>query len=454
VLPPPESADQLPRTAAELFWSLVLEPEVLPVMNLSRQNVHRRGAIVPLFAILLIPILAMLAFSIDAGYMVLVRTDLQNCADSAALAGAEKLQALYVQYYSPGVLTQSTILAAATGGATDSPRSTAQKFSSLNKAGNVNITLLDGDVKFGFTDANGHFHLHGNNFPNTIDVTVRRDETANTPVGLFFGGVLGMSSVSMTATARATIYSGSVNTLQVIPGVDAHILPVALDYKVWDNFYATGQSPDGTIHTNANNGGPELQVYPTTTNTPGSFGLLDVGPPQNNVPAFRNWIDDGETPNDISYLLNNNLLPVSMDNPKSWKCGPGLKSTLEGDFASQIGSPLLIPIFKAAQYPSAPNVVTGTVSTVTSTITGSGYVAASGNGQGATYNIVGFVGITISSASGSGNGMNISIQPMAVVDPTAVIANLMPAGTQNSPLTPSVNAQTTITTFGSAKLTN
>jgi hypothetical protein len=381
----------------------------------------------------------MLAFSIDAGYMVLVKTDLQNTADAAALAGAEKLQDGYVQYYTPGLLTQQSILGIAMGNTTGSPKATAQKFSSLNKAGNVSITLLDGDVRFGFTDARGNFTCPCVAFPNTIEVTVRRDDTANTPVGLFFGGVLGMSNVSMTATARATIYSGSVTSLQMIPGVDAHILPVALDYKVWDQFYATGQSPDGLIHGNVGNGRPELQVYPTATNTPGSFGLLDTGPPQNNVPAFRNWIDDGQTPNDIGYLLNNSLLPVSMDSPKSWKCGPGLKSTLQGDFASQMGKPMLIPIFKAAQYPSLSNGLT--------------YTAASGNGQGATYNIVGFVGITISTATGSGSSMNISIQPMAVVDPTAVIGKLMPAGTQNSPLTPSNLTSTSITTFGSAKLT-
>jgi Flp pilus assembly protein TadG len=415
-------------------------------MNLNRPKSHRRGAIVPLFALLLVPLLAMLAFSIDAGYMVLVKTDLQNTADAAALAGAEKLQDLYVQYYTPGLLTQQSILGIAIGNTTGSPKATAQRFSSLNKAGNVSITLLDGDVRFGFTDARGNFTCPCLAFPNTIEVTVRRDNTANAPVGLFFGGVLGMSSVSMTATARATIYSGSVTSLQVIPGVDAHILPVALDYKVWDQFYATGQSGDGLIHSNVSNGRPELQVYPTPTNTPGNFGLLDTGPPQNNVPAFRNWIDDGQTPNDIGYLLNNNLLPVSMDSPKSWKCGPGLKSTLESDFASQMGKPILIPIFKAAQYPTTPNLLSTLLNT-------SGYVAASGSGQNATYNIVGFVGVTISSASGSGGSMNISIQPMAVIDPTAVIANLMPAGTQNSPLTPSLGAPTSITTFGSAKLT-
>jgi len=416
-------------------------------MNLHASHSRRRGAIVPLFAILLIPILAMLAFSIDAGYMVLVRTDLQSTADSAALAGAEKLQELYVQYNMPGQLTQSAILASATGNTTGSPMATAEKFAYLNKAGNVNITLLDRDVHFGFTDANGNFTYPYVGFPNTIEVTVRRDGTANGTLNLFFGGILGMSTIDLEAKARATIYSGSVSSLQVIPGVDAHILPVALDYKVWDQFYATGQSPDGNIHSNATNGSPELQVYPTTTNTPGSFGLIDTGPPQNNVPAFRNWIDDGQTPNDINYLLNNSLLPVSMNSPKSWKVGPGLKSTLTSDFQSQEWKPNLIPIFKAAQYPDTSS---GLLSTL---LGGSSYVAASGTGQGATYSIVGFVGVTVSYANGSGNTMNISIQPMAVVDPTAVIQNLQPAGTQTSPLTPAVSTPTTITTFGSAKLT-
>jgi len=214
---------------------------------------------------------------------------------------------------------------------------------------------------------------------------------------------------------------------------------VGVDYKIWDQFYLTGLSPDGTIHFNATNGSPELHLYPYPQNAPGSFGLIDTGPPQNNVPAFRNWIDDGETPNDISYLINHNMVPVSLQSPRSWKCGPGLKSTLLANFQSVMWDPNLIPLFQAVQYPSASNNYT--------------YIAASGQGQGATYAVVGFVGITVSKATGSGNNMDISIQPMAVVDPTAVILNNLPAGTQTSPLTPSVSSDTTITTFGSAKLT-
>ena len=99
----------------------------------------------------------------------------------------------------------------------------------------------------------------------------------------------------------------------------------------------------------------------------------------------------------------------------------------------------MIPLFQAAQYPTVANGYT--------------YLAASGSGQNATYAIVGFVGVVISDASGNGSNMNISVQPTAIIDPTAVLQTAMPAGTQSSPLTPSVNASTTITTFTSAKLT-
>src|SRR5262249_47287526 len=119
----------------------------------------------------------------------------------------------------------------------------------------------------------------------------------------------------------------------------------------WQQFYRDGTSSDGTIHL-APNGSPQLHIYPYPGNAPGSFGLLDVGPPQNNVPAFRAWIDDGETPNDISYLVNNSLLPVSIESPKNWKCGPGLKSTLQSDFASQMGAPNMIPLFIPVSAPS------------------------------------------------------------------------------------------------------
>jgi Flp pilus assembly protein TadG len=371
---------------------------------------------------MVIPLLAMVAFSVDIGWLVTVETELQNSADAAALAGTQQLMGPYVQWSLPtltgaqrNTIRNNAIIAA---------RTAAKNYASYNQAGNVTLTVLDGDIQVGYTDAQGNYNANPSTstFPNTVAITLRRDSSANTPVKLFFAPVLGTSTVPMTAYARAAAMEGDVTTLKAIPNTDAHILPVALDVNIWNQFLKDGKTQwDGTVHLNATNGLPELQVYPdkwTTGNNPGSFGLIDVGPPQNNVPAFRTWIDTGETPNDISYLLNNNLLPVSPTNGKQWKCGPGLKSTLESNFQSEMWNQNLIPLFQPvkAYDPNNPN----------------NYQAQTGNGQNATYDVIGFVGVTISTASGSGSNMVISIQPMANVDPTGVISVTRPMGTGTS----------------------
>jgi Flp pilus assembly protein TadG len=396
-----------------------------------KRSSRRKGAIAPLTALLMIPIMGMMAFSIDVGYIVQVKAELQNAADSAALAGATRLQNLYVLYYIPGQLQQSQIFTKATTntGTSDCPTYTAEQYAYLNQAGGVYLTVPDSDVTFSYEDGINPPQpaVYPTTFPNTITVVTRRDNNANGPIGLFFAKVFGINTSSLTATASATIYAGNVNSLQVISGVNAHILPVALDVNVWKVFYATGVSPDGLIHPGPN-GAPQLHVYPTPANAPGNFGLLDVGPPANNAPAFRDWINNGETPNDIQYMLNNNLLPVSPQAPQWWKCGPGLTDTLLSNFQSVIGEPNMIPLFIA--------------------VSQSPYQAAQGQGQGSTYNICGFAAVAVSEAHGNGDNMNISIQPMALVDPTAIIPDASPA---RPSLLTWFNTQQT--TFVSAKLT-
>jgi Flp pilus assembly protein TadG len=381
------------------------------MMRLPKHKTWRRGAIAPLTAILLIPLLAMVAFSVDLAYLVMVQTDLQNAADSSALAGAQELIVPYVKWSLPGQTpaAQHSLRTNAISAA----RQAAKDYASANVAGDVNITLLDNDIEVGYTDLQGNYNPNPpeSTFPNTVKVLARRDPTANTSVAMFFAPVIGTNSVDLSATAKAAVYEGEINTLQSIPGVDAHILPVALDINVWRNFYNTGKSPDGTVH-NAPNGYPQLQVYPTDTNTPGSFGLVDTGQPANDAPAFRNWIDYGSTPNDINYLLNNKLLPVSIDVPQPWKVGPGLKDTLSDKFQDQLGKPNLIPIF--VPYQQNP------------------YVAAQGQGQGATYRIVGFVGVEVTQVSANGSSLNVSLQPTGAIDPTGVITAYRPLGTGTS----------------------
>jgi Flp pilus assembly protein TadG len=395
----------------------------------------RRAAVAPMTAILMTVLVGSLAFSVDIGYMCAVEAELQDAADAAALAGAQQMQNGFVAYYSPGQKQQHQLYLQVTTDTSNStsPIPTAQRYASYNRAGGVFVQVPAADISFSYFDGTNAAipASYPNYFPNTINVTTRRDNVANGPLGLFFARIFGMNSTELTATASATIYAGDISSLQVIPGVNAHILPVALDVNVWTNF-AKANWPSPWLANNVTtgpNGNPQLQIYPFDTNTPGSFGLLDIGVPSNNAPAFRNWIDSGSTPNDISYLLSNNLLPVSPSAPEPWKCGPGLKSTLVSNFQSQLGVPNLIPLFQPVN--PLPN-----------------YLAATGTGQNATYAIVGFVGVTITQADGSGGGMTISVQPSVIVDPTAVILNASPA--RASQLTVFGTSQTT---FVSAKLT-
>jgi hypothetical protein len=103
-----------------------------------------------------------------------------------------------------------------------------------------------------------------------------------------------------------------------------------------------------------------------------------------------------------------------------------------------MGVPNLIPLF----VPVNP-------ATIGAPSPGNNYVAASGNGQNATYAIIGFAGVTVTQAIGTGNNnMTIAIQPAAVVDPTAVLVNVSPARASRPTW-----FGTSQTTFVSAKLT-
>ncbi len=137
---------------------------------------RRRGAITVLVALLLVPFLAMVAFAVDIAWVVQSRSDLQNAADSAALAGAEQLMNGYVQYTLPSQTSQGTVLAASEGTAT----AYAKNFAGYNTAGGVtSLALNASDIEFGFTNGQGSYNAAASGFPNTVKVTMRLDKQAN-----------------------------------------------------------------------------------------------------------------------------------------------------------------------------------------------------------------------------------------------------------------------------------
>src|SRR5262245_9731689 len=95
----------------------------------------RRGSIAPLTALLLVPLLGMVAFAVDMGWITHTQNQLQSAADAAALAGAGQLPEGFVKYYLSGQTTdaKATILASYTATA----RTSAQNYAGYSGAGDV-----------------------------------------------------------------------------------------------------------------------------------------------------------------------------------------------------------------------------------------------------------------------------------------------------------------------------
>jgi len=185
----------------------------------TNRKLKRRGAVTVLVAILLIPLLGMVAFAVDYGYLFKTRTDLQRTADAAALAAVQSL-------------------IPAPDGTQDlaAVRTALRSYATSNAASGFQV--LDSDIEIGRYDPStiySNLTLLSSGTLDTVRVTVWYDSTANSPVSLFFSRALGIHSAPVTATATAVLQKAST----IPPGAD--ILPFVLPQDVW-NARAPGDS--------------------------------------------------------------------------------------------------------------------------------------------------------------------------------------------------------------------
>ena len=143
---------------------------------------RRRGAIAVLAAVLLVVMIAMIAFAVDIGYLGLARTQLQVAADSAALA------------------------AAATAGKSRGEMETvAKSFASANKVAGRNVQLSSSDIIYGTWNTTTRTFAPSATPSNAVKVITRADDANGGKVGLFFGGIFGVKGQTESASAIATM---------------------------------------------------------------------------------------------------------------------------------------------------------------------------------------------------------------------------------------------------------
>ena len=191
------------------------------------QRFARRGSILILSAILMVFMMALLAFAIDLGYMYTVRTQLQRSADASAIAGAWELLAEEAR------LTNGDLSGAVIGA-----REYAEEYAGRNQVGKASPSLGDSDVVVGYRqdifDRSEPLSLLDSNQSNTVYVRVRRSADQNGVVPLFFAPVLGFDHTSIEAEASAALMT-SIKGFRIPPGCEnLPILPFALDKETWD----------------------------------------------------------------------------------------------------------------------------------------------------------------------------------------------------------------------------
>jgi hypothetical protein len=141
-----------------------------------RTRARRKGAMLILVAVLTAAVLAMVAFAVDIGYVVTVRTQLQSAADSAALAGASTL----MEAYSLNQVQNEALNYAQT----NAPGSHAS----------VTLGVWDPDTKTFTAD---------NQEPNAVRVVVERAAGHGNAVPLFFARIFGQQHTDLGAESIA-----------------------------------------------------------------------------------------------------------------------------------------------------------------------------------------------------------------------------------------------------------
>ncbi|MBI3469119.1 MAG: hypothetical protein HY000_39445 [Planctomycetes bacterium] len=373
------------------------------------RRASRRGATVVLVAICVVALGGVLAFAVDIGYLCLARTQLQSAADAAALAGAANIA-------DDGRLVNTTSGNSLLPPPMDKIRTQAQRYSELNTALNRAVTLatnadnaLDGDIVIGqFTnpaDLDEQLSLANPSSYNTVYINGRMTQERNGAVPLFFARLFGMGETGVSVVSAATVWSG-VSGFDLSGSDRLDLLPFAVKQSEWNRIRFDGQGRDdfawdpATQSVQAGSDGiRELSIFPNDT-TSGNFGTVDIGDPNNSTSDLIRQIRDGLTAADLAWhggelKLNPSTGTLLLNGDT------GISAATKDALSDLIGQKRILPLYSTVQ----------------------------GNGNNATYTIVGFAGVRIMGVRLTGAKKALVVQMAnvmsryAIVDPNVQLPN-------------------------------
>lgn len=237
----------------------------------------RRGSVTPLAAVTVPVMIGFVALSVDYGYVAVTKAQLQNAADSAALAGASA-------YFTNSGMRMST------EELTPLARSRAKAFATLNEAAGVGTVLTDADILLGQHD---YYYRTCALLPdepwNAVHVVARRTEgSPNGPVSLFFARIFGKNTANVTVQARAVANDRAAGYHLYKNGI---FIPFTIHTQKYQYLLANGSDgfsydSDGDAVSSSGDGIPEIKLFPWKwvelpemdgSDGAGNFGTLTVG---------------------------------------------------------------------------------------------------------------------------------------------------------------------------------
>ena len=215
---------------------------------------NNRGAVLVLVGLSLFAFLSLFALVTDLGFIFVSKAELQNTADSAALAAVAEIR--------NGI---------------DAARQKGIAFGEAHVVAKQQIQIDSSDVVF------GHYDLDVSQFTpnalptNAVEVQARRVEgSLSGPLGLFFARLFGQEFSNVRALSRAVLDPRVVGV---------HGKNRLLPYSVVN--FVVDQNGDGAYDIDS-----VINIHPRS-DAPGNFGFLDLDGGSNDVTELRQYIENG-----------------------------------------------------------------------------------------------------------------------------------------------------------------
>ncbi len=359
-------------------------------MNTRGRPRARKGNVLVLTTFSMVCLIALLALTVDLGYLKVARTELQRSADAAAMAAAWELIDDDALYGSDSYYLE------------EEARTKASQYAALNTVTTQGPALDYQDVLVGYLpnplDPASPMLFGTGNPPNAVQVSVKKTSSLNGEVPLFFARFLGYDGSSLQAQATAALVNSVIGWTTPSSGGNLDLLPFALDQVTWNGLLAGVGEDDWTYDpetgelTAGSDGILEVNLFPQDTGAPGNRGTVDIGSNNNSTADIARQIVEGVSPEDLEY--HDGEIKLDENGELFLNGDTGISAGVKDELASIKGNPRTILIFREVHGP----------------------------GNNATYTIVGFAGIRIMDVklTGQMSSKRVTIQPAIHVSQGAI----------------------------------